>query len=170
MVTIFMLAHPTLTPVLMALIALACIVAGYLLLRARRYGRQMLWTLTAISLLPVAAMTLSPALGRSFVFCVFQLSMPTLRSVELLANVAMFIPPVFFATLATRKPLLTLAAGTALSATIEVIQGLIPAIGRSCDTNDWAMNTAGTIIAVLLAAATLALTKRRRSAATADYA
>jgi hypothetical protein len=170
MITNFLLDHSALMPAMMALIAIVCVVVGYLLLRARRYGHRILWTLVGLSLLPVVALTLLPTLGRSFVFCVVQFSMPTLGSVELLANVALFFPPVFFATLATRKPVLTLAAGTALSAAIEVTQGLLPAIGRSCDTNDWAMNTAGAIVAVVLAAATSAFTKRRRPVGASDPA
>lgn len=85
-----------------------------------------------------------------------------------MANVALFFPPVFFATLTTRNPLLTLAAGVTLSAAIEVIQGLVPAIGRSCDTNDWAMNAAGAVIAVLLATATMALTRREHPVEVSD--
>jgi glycopeptide antibiotics resistance protein len=171
MITNFLLDHSTLIPVTMAVIAVVCVVVGYLLLRARpRCGHRVLWTLVGLSLLPVAALTLLPTLGRSFVFCVIQFSMPTLRSVELLANVALFFPPVFFATLATRKPLLTLATGTALSAAIEIIQGLLPAIGRSCDTNDWAMNTAGATVAAILASATMAFTRRKRPAEASDHA
>ena len=83
-----------------------------------------------------------------------QFSLPTLGSVELLANVALFFPPVFFATPATRRPLLMLAAGAGLSAAIEAAQAVLPVIGRACDTNDWAMNTTGMILAVLLASAT----------------
>jgi glycopeptide antibiotics resistance protein len=165
MITNFLLDHPVLMPVTMALIAIVCVVVGYMLVHARRA----LWTLAGLSLLPVAALTFLPALGRSFVFCVVQFSMPTWRSVELLANVALFFPPVFFATLATRKPLLVLTAGTALSATIEVIQGLIPAIGRSCDTNDWAMNTAGAAIATLLATTTIAITNRNQPEEASDH-
>jgi glycopeptide antibiotics resistance protein len=67
-------------------------------------------------------------------------------------------PLVFFAALATRRPLSTLAAGVVLSAAIEVFQGLVPALGRACDTNDWAMNSAGTVVAVLLAGTLLAVT------------
>lgn len=43
-----------------------------------------------------------------------------------------------------------LAVGTVLSAAIEAAQTAVPAIVGSCDTNDWAMNTVGTVIAVLL--------------------
>jgi VanZ family protein len=56
-------------------------------------------------------------------------------------------------------------AGAALSAAIEVFQGLVPAIGRSSDTNDWAMNTAGAAGAALVAGATIALADRVRSTA-----
>jgi glycopeptide antibiotics resistance protein len=106
--------------------------------------------------------------SRTFVFCVFQFSVPTWGAVELLANVTLFFPPVYFATLATRRPLLMLAAGTALSAAIEVVQGLMPNTGRSCDTNDWAMNTAGAVAAVLLASATSAFARRTRPVESSD--
>jgi hypothetical protein len=164
MITNFVLDHPVLMPVMMALIAVVCVGVGHLLLRAHRYGRRIMWTLVGLSLLPVAAMTLDPEHGGTYVICAVQFSMPTLRSVELLANMALFFPPVFFAALATRKPLLMLAAGTALSAVIEAIQYLFPEIGRTCDTNDWAMNTAGTVAAALLASATMRLTRRKQPA------
>jgi glycopeptide antibiotics resistance protein len=171
MITNFLLDHSALIPATMAVIAIVCVVVGYLLLRARRrYVHRILWTLAGLSLLPVAALTLLPTSGRSFVFCAVQFSIPTLGSVELLANAALFFLPVFFATLATRKPLLTLATGTALSAAIEIIQALLPAIGRSCDTNDWAMNTAGTAVAAILASSTMAFTRRKRPAEASDHA
>lgn len=160
MIPSFLMDNPGLTPMAMALVAIVCVGVGYLLLHTRRQGHRILWTLAALSLIPVAALTLLPTPGRSFVFCVYQFEMPTMRAVELLSNVALFFPVVFFTTLATDKPLLTLTAGTALSESIEIIQGLIPAIGRSCDTNDWIMNTAGMITATLLATATTRLTRR----------
>jgi hypothetical protein len=120
--------------------------------------------LALLSLVPVVALTRVPAPGRAYEVCAVQFSVPTLGTVELWANVAVFFPPVFFATLATRRPLLMLAAGAVLSAVLEAVQALVPAIGRACDTNDWAMNTTGTVVAVLLAAATIALADRGRSA------
>ena len=89
--------------------------------------------------------------------CALQFSFPTLGSVELLANVALLLPVIFFATLATGRPGLTMLAGTALSAAIEGVQALVPAIGRSCDTNDWAMNTLGALVAAVLGWAVLKL-------------
>jgi hypothetical protein len=170
MITNFLLDNPVLVPVAMAVIAVVCVGVGYLLMRVRRYDHRILWMLVGLSLLPVPALTLLPVLGRSFVFCVVQFAAPTLGSVELLANVSLFFPSVFFATLATRRPVLMLVAGMALSAAIEVVQGLFPAIGRSCDTNDWAMNTAGIVVAVLLAGATVAFARRKQPAEASDPA
>src|SRR5262245_16010446 len=83
--------------------------------------------------------------------------MPTQNRVEAMANVALFVPPVYFATLATRRPLWIALAGVTMSAVIEAIQALVPAIGRACDTNDWTMNTSGVVLGALLATATIAL-------------
>ena len=160
MITNFLLDNKALLLPAMLLVAAVCVGVGYAVLRARPWVS---WALVALSLVPVAALTLTPVLGRSFQFCAVQFAVPTLHSVESLANVALFVPPVFFATLVTRLPLVMLAAGTILSAEIEVFQGLVPEVGRACDTNDWAMNTAGAVVAVLLARATVALSDRVRT-------
>ncbi len=160
MITDFLLDHSALAASVLALVAVVGVGAGYLLLRTRRYGHRILWVLALLFLVPVVALTLVPTSGRAYEVCAIQFYLPTFGTVELWANVALFFPPVFFASLATRRPLPMLAAGAALSALIEAIQALVPAIGRACDTNDWAMNTAGTAVAVLLAAATIALADR----------
>jgi VanZ family protein len=162
MITDFLLDHSTLVPVGLLVIAFVCVGVGYLMLRSRRYGRRITWGLLVLSVLPVFALTLVPSLGSGghYAVCTLQFSVPTLTRVELLANVALFAPPVFFATLATRRPLLMLATGSGLSAAIEALQALVPAIGRACDTNDWMMNTIGSVIGVLLACGTIALANR----------
>jgi hypothetical protein len=163
MITDFLLAHAALVPVALLLLACVCVGVGYLLLRSRRHGHRLMWTLLAVTLVPVFALTLVPASDSAVdhIVCTVQFDLPTLGTVELLANVALFVPPVFLATLATRRPLLTIAAGSALSAAIEATQALIPTIGRACDSNDWLMNTIGTTAGVLLATTTIALTPRR---------
>ena len=154
MITDFLLEHSALVPVALLALAVACVGVGILILRA---GRQdVLRALVVLSALPVIALTLVPASGGLGVrHCEVQFSLPTLGSVELLANVALLFPLTFFAALATRRPLLVLVGATALSAAIEAVQALLPAIARSCDTNDWAMNTAGAVVATSLAAALL---------------
>lgn len=158
MITNFLLEHSALVPVALLLVALACAAVGYLVLRSRRIT----WTLLVLSVLPVFALTLVPSFDdwAAYEVCTVQFSVPSLGSVELLANVALFIPPVFFAVLLTRRPLLMLVAGSALSAVIEAVQALIPGIGRACDTNDWMMNTFGTVVGVLLAVGTIRLAGR----------
>jgi VanZ family protein len=170
MITNFLLDHPALVPVGALLIALVSAGVGYLVLRGQRHGQRIASVLAILSVLPVLALTLVPTFypRRSLDPCAVQFSLPSLGTVELLANVALFFPPAFFATLATRRPLLMLAAGTALSAAIETVQALVPGIGRSCDTNDWMMNTIGTVAGVLLALATIALVNRVPARRTGD--
>ena len=162
MITNFLLAHSALVPVTLLLLALVCVAVGSVVLRSRRYGRRLTWTFLVLSVLPVFALTLVPSSDDwvAYEVCAVQFSVPGLGTVELLANVALFVPPVFFAVLLTRRPLLTLAAGTALSAVIEAVQALVPGIGRACDTNDWMMNTFGTVVGVLLAVGTIHLAGR----------
>jgi hypothetical protein len=90
---------------------------------------------------------------------VVQLHVPTLNILEL-ANVALFLVPVFFAALATRRPLVMFMAGAGLSALVEALQGLIPSLGRACDSYDWVVNTLGAAVGALLALGVLALAKR----------
>lgn len=160
MITNFLMDNAALAPAALALTAAICVGVGYLLRRAHR----LTWALAGLSTLPVIALTLIPTSSKAYDLCTVQFALPTLTRVELIANVALFFPLVFFTTLATHRPLMTLVAGTTLSATIETIQALVPAIGRACDTNDWAMNTVGSVAAVLAAKLTIALTKHSHSA------
>ena len=151
MISTFLVDHSAAVPGALLLVAAVCVGVGAVVLR--RGPHRLLGWLAGAALLPVAALTLSPTTHRAFEVCAVQFSVPRLGSVELLANVALFVPPVFFAAAATRRPLLVLAAGTGLSAAIEALQAAVPALGRSCDTSDWAMNTAGAVLGALLAAA-----------------
>lgn len=148
MITNFLLDHSALVPVAILLVALVCAVLGHLFAGRHR----VLWTLSGVALVPVVALTLVPTRHTiDEILCTVQFSLPTLGSVELLANVALFLPPVYFAALASRRPVTMFAAGSALSAVIEALQALVPAIGRACDTNDWLMNTIGALLAAGMA-------------------
>jgi hypothetical protein len=162
-ITDFLLDHSAVVPVALLLLAVVCVLVGGLILRSRRYGHRLAAVLATLSVLPVLVLTLVPAANSrtDHVICTVQFFVPTLTSVELLANLALFFPPTFFGTLATRRPLLMLAAGAGLSGAIETLQALVPAIGRACDTNDWAMNSIGAVIGVLVASCTLALGRSR---------
>jgi hypothetical protein len=163
MISTFLAEHATVVPAALLLITLLCVGVGYAIVRNRRYGKRGAWALAGLSVLVVFALTLSPSSGPGLehVGCTVQLVVPTQLGVEGLANVALFFPPVFFAALATRRPLLMLVAGSGLSAAIEVLQALAPALGRACDTNDWMTNTIGSVGGGLLAGGTIALARLR---------
>ena len=119
-----------------------------------------------LSLLPLVALTLVPAAAARVddVRCTVQLALPTLGRVELLADVALFLPPAFLATLRSRRPVPVLAVAAAASAAVEALQAVVPALGRACDTNDWAMDVGGAAVGVLLARGVLALSRRTAAA------
>jgi len=131
---------------------------GALLARRPRIA----WLLTGLSLLPVAALTLVPVRRELYDVCTVQWALPTVGRVELMANVVLFVLPVLFAGVASRKPILMLLAASALSVLIELFQALVPAIGRSCDTNDWLCNTIGAAVGAALAIIALRLADRRK--------
>lgn len=158
MITDFLLDHSALIPGALALVALASTAVGYVALRLGRPGLPLLPALVVVAALPVLALTMAPT-GRDISTrgCTVQFAWPGAGSVELLANVALLLPVTVFAALATCRPWAVLIAGTGASAAIEAVQALLPAIGRACDTNDWAMNSLGVLAGALVARGLLAI-------------
>ncbi|MET9232071.1 VanZ family protein [Lentzea sp. NPDC003310] len=75
-------------------------------------------------------------------------------SAELL-NALLFVPLVWCAVLATRRPLVVAVSAVALSAVIEIVQ---PLTGRGlCETQDFLNNSAGALVAAALAAGFVAV-------------
>lgn len=82
----------------------------------------------------------------------------SLHGVSELFNALLFVPLVWCAVLATRRPLAVLVSAVALSAVIEVLQ---PLVGRGlCETQDLFNNSAGAVVAAALAAGYVALRDR----------
>ncbi len=115
---------------------------------------------TAVSLLPVAALTLVPVDRELFERCEVAWTLPTPGRVELAANVILLAAPAVLAVAATRRPWVVVLAGSGLSATIELLQALVPALGRSCSTNDWLSNTIGALLGAAVGAVGLAWARR----------
>lgn len=156
MITDVLLEHPWMAPTAMVLlVALGPIGAARLVATPR-----LAWTLFGAFLLPVAITTLIPVDRQIDAFCTVQWVVPTPGRVELMANVVLFVAPVLLLAVATRRPVLALVAGVALSATIELTQALLPAIGRSCDTTDWSSNVIGSAIGAALGWVALRLADR----------
>lgn len=163
MISTVLASNPDLVRVLFWVAIAVGSVLGWILHRMR--ARKVLTAFTIISLLGPLVLTLSPSTAQPESFCYVQFSVP-FRGIETLANLAMLIPLALFATLLLRRPLLVFAAVSGLSAIIELVQAVAPGLGRSCDTDDWFMNTVGAAIGVLVAAGILLLDERRTAPST----
>ena len=128
---------------------------------ARRFGWQpVLSVFAGIFLGVVLALTFSRSQpGWALVgtqFCL--LNGFSLHGVSELFNALLFVPLVWCAVLATRRPLAVLVSAVALSALIELLQ---PIVGRGmCETQDLFNNSAGAVVAAALAAGYVALRDR----------
>jgi hypothetical protein len=116
--------------------------------------------LGSVGLAGALALTVSPSDNRALQFCSVDFSVP-FGGLDTLANIAMMVPLTLFTALAVRRPLPVFAAVAGLSALIELVQALFPALGRSCDTDDWLMNVIGAAIGALAAIAIISFTMRR---------
>ena len=110
----------------------------------------------------VAVATLYPTRRIIAQACEIAFDPSDLLRIEPLANIVLFLLPVLALAAATGRPLLAFVVGVGGSAFIELLQGAIPAIGRSCTVTDWAANVVGAALGAALAALGLLLARRRR--------
>lgn len=163
MISTFLVEHaPLVRPAFWVAVAVAAVLA-WALHRLRLRG--VLLGLSGLSLVAVLALTLLPdGVRTGGVTCTVQFSVP-FQGLDTLANVALLLPLALFLGAATDRPLTVLAGTVALSAVIEVVQALAPALGRRCDTNDWFMNTIGALLGTVVALVVCRIDRRRRAAA-----
>jgi hypothetical protein len=76
-----------------------------------------------------------------------------------LLNLALFVPVGFFALLAIRAVAPTIALAVLLPLATELIQCLVPAVGRLCDTSDVEMNALGGLAGAVAASLLLRLAR-----------
>nr|WP_240897422.1 VanZ family protein [Kineococcus vitellinus] len=156
----FLITHRWITPALLLVhVVIGPVIGAWLVSRPR-----LAWASTALSLLPLAALTLVPVDRHLSVSCAVQWDWPTPARVESFANLVLFVAPVLLAGVATRRWVLAAVIGSALSVGIEVLQALVLTLGRSCDTGDWLANTVGAFVGGLLAWGALALARCGRPA------
>ncbi|MFJ3385118.1 MULTISPECIES: VanZ family protein [unclassified Curtobacterium] len=152
MITTFLVNHATAVRVLFWVVVVVFALIGFVVHRLG--ARRVLVALTAVSLVAALALalTMTPAgEGGNGVVCTVQFSVP-FRGIDTLANVALLFPVTLFAALLTGRPVAVLTAASGLSAAIELVQALLPALGRACDTNDWFMNSVGAVLGGVVAA------------------
>ncbi|MFB7944280.1 VanZ family protein [Kitasatospora phosalacinea] len=134
---------------------------------ARRYALPKLFTaLLGVALAAELTATLYPTGpgGSTHPVCTRGSDLAfALDTVQGRMNVLMFVPVGLFAVLALGRPLAVAVGAVGLSALTETGQGLLPGIGRACDTSDFAANAIGGLAGVLLGCAVrLALRRRIR--------
>jgi glycopeptide antibiotics resistance protein len=156
-ITDVLIEHPWWSPtVLAAMVVLGPLVGRWLVPRP-----SVAWGLAAASVVPLLLLTLVPVDREVFERCQLAWAVPTPTRVELMANVVLFVAPVYFVAVAMRRPLVALLIGTTVSVGIEVLQAAVLAIGRSCDTTDWLSNTIGAAIGAGIGWSALGLARRR---------
>lgn len=158
MISTLLAENPTLARNLFLVAVAASAVLGFLLHRSRR--SRVLGVLAIIGLVGTLSLTMSPSGGHAATFCAIQFSLP-FQGIDTLANVAMMLPLTLFAALRLHRPLPVFAAVSGLPALIELVQGLVPTLGRACDTNDWFMNSVGAGLGAVLATAIITVEARR---------
>lgn len=158
----FLVEHPWITDAAFGLlILLGPFVAAWLVPRPR-----IARVLAAVAVGPLLALTLLPVDRVAEHRCAIgSWSLAGFSQPEPAANILLLAVPVLLLGVATRRPLAALVAGCAASAAIEIIQALIPSIGRSCTASDWLWNAIGASLGAILAVAALRLAGRRSTPA-----
>jgi len=154
-ITTFLVEHPWVTTVAFVTTLAIGPVVGYRLVVRPRLAT---W-LGLASLLPVVALTLVPASRDLAMGCATEWNFPTFGAVELMANVVLFVPPVFLLGIAIRRPWVVCLGAIVASGLIEITQAFVTALGRSCSTNDWLANTLGSALGAAIAALALWLSR-----------
>ncbi|GHB16484.1 VanZ family protein [Streptomyces chryseus] len=72
-----------------------------------------------------------------------------------LLNAVLFLAVGFFGLLASRRPVAVTAGASALSATVEVAQAMVPPLAQTCEASDFVASTAGALLGMLAAWATV---------------
>jgi glycopeptide antibiotics resistance protein len=158
-ISTFLVEHAPLVGVGFWIAAVAVTAIAWMLHRRRLRG--VLVGLSGVALAGLLALTLLPDGSRpGGLTCTVQFSVP-FQGIETLANVALTLPIALLLGVAVRRPFAILLGVVSLSAVIEVVQALLPGIGRHCDTNDWFMNAVGALLGALIACVICKLGRRR---------
>lgn len=160
MITTFLVNHASAVRFLFWVVLAVLAVVGWLVHRFR--ARRALTVLSVLSVAGALALTLTPSGdGGNGTFCTVQFSVP-FQGIDTLANVALLFPLTLFFALLSRRPAWVLLGASGLSALVELVQALLPDLGRACDTNDWFMNTVGAVLGALVAVAVTVVDRRLR--------
>lgn len=142
--------------VLLALVVVGPLVAWWLT-GTSRVARM----LAVLAIVGVGLLTLWPSGSSTLEGCRLVWSVDLLAP-EPLANVVLLVPVGLLLAVAMRQPILAALVGILLAAVIELVQALVPSLGRACTIDDWTANAVGAVLGVVLGAIGLALARWRR--------
>jgi VanZ family protein len=157
-ISTFLVGISPFVPLLFGVACAATAVVAWVL--HRLHLRTALFVLSGLALVAVLGLTLLPDADPVAGGCEVQFSVP-FRGLDTLANIGMTVPLALFLGVATRHPLFVFGGVSVLSAAIEAVQAVSPALGRRCDTDDWFMNTIGAVLGAVLALVILGIERRR---------
>lgn len=163
MLSSVLVEHPWLIPTALLLLLVAGPLVGAVLVGRPRVTGALL----VLTVLVVVVLTLTPTSREMTATCAVEWSLPRLGAVETAANLILFAPITLLAGVLTRRPWRMALVASVASAVIEAGQALVPALGRSCSTNDWWFNTLGAALGALLAVVALLIHRRRVRGASA---
>ncbi|MFC7431379.1 MULTISPECIES: VanZ family protein [unclassified Agrococcus] len=155
--------YPWIAPSLLAVV----VVLGPLVAWALAPVRRAAMVLAVAAFVAVGALTLWPTRAAVGAGCSLRWDVDLLAP-EPLANVVLLVPPVLLLAVATRQPSLAALVGAIAAAAIEIVQAVLPMLGRACDVGDWAANATGSVLGAVLAAIGIAIARSRRRRARAD--
>ena len=164
MISTFVAENYVLVRIVIAIAVALSIALAVVLARSGVTGRTIAGALSGVALLVVLGLTFAPD---KYPVAAIGCNLEAQSFYTDYLNVALFYLPVLFAVIATRSPWIVLAFGIGMSAAIEAIQAVLPVLGRRCDLNDWATNSLGTLIGVLVGFVVIVVFARLRRRTTA---
>lgn len=159
MISTFMAENFLLTRVILAVGFVVAVAVAIVLARSGARGRRVATVIAAVAGILVVALTFSPDPTGVQSEAVCNLS-PYSFAFDAL-NMALFLLPALFAVVASRRAALVALGVPVVSALIEIVQFLSPALGRRCDVDDWLANLIGGLAGVLIGVVALWLARRR---------
>ncbi|WP_369266142.1 VanZ family protein [Streptomyces harbinensis] len=137
------------------IVTLIAMVVVYTQMKSRRLS----WALLFGSVASIAFITLYAPDGSGYseyVCTVNRQVGDSFTTLSGLLNIAIFAPIGFFSLMATRSLLIATVGPAVFSFGIEVSQGVMPFIARTCDSTDWVSNSSGGAIGAMVSWALIA--------------
>jgi hypothetical protein len=165
----FLIEYSWAVPGAFVVLVLGCVAGGIVAMKLDRMGARILEVAAAISAVAALVLAFTPTDFRAYGACELVFDWPRLAAVESFSNIALMPPLAFALTMRFRRPFIVIVGISIGSALIELVQAMIPVIGRACDAGDWEMNSIGAVLGAGVAWSVYTIMGRTRAADRADH-